>query len=326
MPTHPLCIPERRRWLQAGAGWLALAALAGCKEETPPLRLGSIAFAGYEPIFLAREQGWLDERRVRLLELHSNTDTLRALAAGRLEAAQTTLDEFLTARAGGIDLRVIAVLDISVGADMVIARPGLREPKRVAGRRVAAEESAVGAVMLAAFLRAHELTPTDIVKVTTTLADSPATMRNAEADYIVSAEPWASQMLAQGGTNVFDSRRIPERIVDVMVARADAFAAHQTALSAVVAAHFRALAFIQAQPERASAMMAPRLQLPPDQVPSAFKGLRQPAASESRALLAPDGHLLRQVKTLEGLMLEDGLIGARSDNSTYFETRFHPQS
>jgi ABC-type nitrate/sulfonate/bicarbonate transport system substrate-binding protein len=97
-------------------------------------------------------------------------------------------------------------------------------------------------------------------------------------------------------------------------------------LSAVVAAHFRALAFIQAQPERASAMMAPRLQLPPDQVPSAFKGLRQPAATESRALLAPDGHLLRQVKTLEGLMLEDGLIGARSDNSAYFETRFHPQS
>lgn len=325
MPTsHPAWL-DRRRLLQVGTGWLVLSGLAGCHDDTPPLRLGSIAFAGYEPIFLAREQGWLDERRVRLVELHSNTDTLRALAAGRLEAAQTTLDEFLTARAGGIDLRVIAVLDISVGADMVIARPGLREPNRVAGRRVAAEESAAGAVMLAAFLRAHELTPADIVKVTVPLADGPHAMRDAEADFIVSAEPWASQMLAAGGTNVFDSRAIPDRIVDVMVARADAFEAHQKALSAVVATHFRALAFIQAQPERAAAIMAPRLQLPPDQVPGAFKGLQQPDANDSRELLAPDGQLLRQVKTLEGLMVEDGLIRSWSDNSTFFDTRFHPQ-
>lgn len=303
-----------------------MAALAGCHSSTPPLRLGSIAFAGYEPIFLAREQGWLDERTVRLVELHSNTDTLRALAAGRLEAANTTLDEFLTARAGGVDLRIIAVLDLSDGADMVIARPGLTRPEAVAGRRVAVEESAVGALMLSAFLRHNNLEPSDVLKVPTPLAEGPVAMRQGVADYIVSAEPWGSQMLAQGGTRVFDSRAIPERIVDVMVARADVFDTHHKALTAAVHSHFRALQFMQEQPNQAAAAMAPRLQVPSQEVLALFKGLEQPDAQRSRALLAPDGPLLRQVKALERLMVDDGLIAATLGGTPYVDTRFHPSA
>jgi NitT/TauT family transport system substrate-binding protein len=54
--------------------------------------VGSIVFPGYESLFLAREAGLLEERQVRLIELLANTDTLRALAAGQLEAAALTLD------------------------------------------------------------------------------------------------------------------------------------------------------------------------------------------------------------------------------------------
>ena len=76
--------------------------LAGCQEPIPALRVGSILFPTYEYAFLARDLGLLDPKRVRLIELPASTYTLRALAAGQLEAAQLTLDEVITARSGGI--------------------------------------------------------------------------------------------------------------------------------------------------------------------------------------------------------------------------------
>jgi len=157
---------RRRQWLglATAAVVVGAAGLAGCHQQ-PPLRLGSIVFTGYEPVFMARELGWLDPALVRLVELYSNTDALRALAAGQIEAAQLTVDEFLSGRAEGLDLRIIAVLDESLGADVVIAHPQLHDRQDIRGRRIAVEDGAVGAVMLSAFLNARGVEPSDVVTV-----------------------------------------------------------------------------------------------------------------------------------------------------------------
>lgn len=324
MRTPSLLPSTRRRCLQLGVGWVLAAGLGACKHIGPPLRLGSIAFAGYEPVFVAREQGWLDESLVRLVELHSNTDALRALAAGQLEAAQLTLDEFLSARGDGLDLRILAVLDVSAGADVVIARSGLRDPDRVRGRRIGVEEGAVGAIMLGAFLRSQRLQVADVETVSVALGHNVEAFRNAEADFFVTAEPWATQLEQWGGVRVFDSTAMPGRIVDVLVARADALAPHEPALRALLAAHFRAVEWIHRHPELAGQAMAPRMQLAPDAVMATLKGLEQPDAHKSFKFLQADGLLLRNIKELEQVMLQDGLIAQAFSTGTLFEPRFHP--
>lgn len=122
-----VCAPPglpRRHWLACGAAALLAPVLAACSAPLAPLRVGAVVFPGYEDLFLARELGLLDESRVRLVELLVNTDTLRALAAGQLEAAALTLDELMAARADGVDLRAVLVLDVADGADTVRALPG----------------------------------------------------------------------------------------------------------------------------------------------------------------------------------------------------------
>lgn len=315
---------KRRHWLQAMSGAAAGVALFGCAPPPPPLRLGSIVFAGYEPVFMARELGWLDPNLVRLVELYSNTDALRALGAGQIEAAQLTLDEFLSGRAGGVDLRVIAVLDESLGADAVIARPGLRDPNSPAGMRIAVEDGAVGAVMLSAFLKAHDLPPSAVQTVSMALGHNLEHFREGDADLFVTAEPWASQLEALGGVRVFDSTAIPGRIVDVMVARADVLERHAPALQALVAAHFRGVDLVRQQPQRAAELMRARLQLSTSELLAALKGLHQPDAAASRQMLQTEEELLRHIKTLEEVMVQDGLLKSASPHDTLFDTRFHP--
>ena len=59
-----------------------------------------------EPLFLARELGYYNDARLRLVELPSSTANLMALASGEVEAATLTLDELLIAREGQLDTAV----------------------------------------------------------------------------------------------------------------------------------------------------------------------------------------------------------------------------
>jgi NitT/TauT family transport system substrate-binding protein len=159
MPTTQT---SRRQALLAGVTGAAF--LAGCTRVKYPLRVGTIVFPGYELIFLAREIGLLKPDLIKLIELQNSSDSVRALASGELEAAMLTLDEMMSARAGGVDLRAILVLDTSFGADQVLAKPGI-SLSQLAGRRIAAEDNSVGALMMASLLDAAGLNIDKVIKV-----------------------------------------------------------------------------------------------------------------------------------------------------------------
>lgn len=322
-PAHPdtaAASASRRACL----GWLAALAapttwLGGCAAPLPPLRLGSIVFPGYEMVFLAHDLGQIDEQQVRLIEMPSSTDTMRALAAGQLEAANLTLDECVSARAEGLDLRVLAVLDISAGADAVYSRRPMTLDQ-LAGKRVAVEDSAVGATVLAALLEAAHLKPEQIVKVTSLLPSSGRDFMSGRADVVITAEPWASQIEAAGGHRLFDSTRMPGRIVDVMVAHASALNQRAPAVRHLVNAHFSGLAHWQAQPDDAARRMAPRLDLATEAVPGAFRGLDLPDRQRNLELLRDGGQIDATARLLQQDMLRQGLLKASRPLSEISDT------
>lgn len=311
----------RRRSLLAAAAGLTLAA-SGCSAPPSPLRVGAIPFAGYGFLFLAQDLGLLGDDVARVHELRSNTDVIEALTDGRLEVAALTLDEVLATVLDGVPLKVVAVLDFSAGADVVLGRPGIESPAQARGRRVAAESSAAGALMLAAFLDAGRLTASDIRLVPTPLPDTAQAWREARADVVVTAEPWASQLQREGAVRLFDSRAIPGRIVDVLVARDDVVSRSMGQGRQLVQAHFRALARFQADPARVAAALARRLQLPPDEVLGAFRGLDLPGSEANRRLLAADGDVARGLPTLARLLYDKGLIRKVAETEGLIDRRW----
>lgn len=286
----------------------ALPWLAACQAPVAPLRVGSIVFPGYESLFVARDLGWLDATRVRLMEMTSNTETLRALASGQLEAANLTLDEMMSARADGIPLRIVNVLDVSHGADVVMMRPGIRQPAAWQGKRIGVEDSAGGAIMLAALLDAHGLALQNVVKVPMTLDRSVEIYQSGQVDAVVSAEPWASQLEAMGAVRVFDSTAIPGRIIDVLAVRAEALHTHASAVAHAVEVHDRVLGWLPQNPGRAAELMAPRLGVTADAVMTTFKGLQLPRRDEVRAMMSEGGTLGQTVAELQALMLARELL------------------
>lgn len=307
----------RRRFLAASA--LAPLALAGaCSNHHPLTRVGGILWVGYEPLFLARELGLYDAGTLRLVEMPSNTANLMALATGDVEAATLTLDECLLACEGGLDVRAILVFDDSAGADVIMSRPGIEQLADLRGQRIGVEENAAGALMLAKLLEAAGLGPGDIVKKRVTGDRQLGAYRAGEVDVLVSWEPFATQLQAEGAHRLFDSSRFPGLIVDVLVARADALARSPDSFRQLLAGYFQALALMRSSPDQAFRLMAPRLGVSPDEVRVAQQGIRfmdlpanrgwlagrSPglvAAADKVARIMSAGGLLKQIPALDRL-------------------------
>lgn len=299
------------RLLALVAALVFVPMLSGCgRAGDRPVSVAAHVWVGYEPMFLARNEGWLDAKKVRLVETASATDSLRALAEDKVDGAALTLDEMLAARARGIPLSAVMIFDVSAGSDVLVSRPGIRRLADIKGRRVGFEEGAVGSLMLANVLKAAGLGKEDIEPVPLAIDRHRDAWLRDRVDALITYEPVASQLLVLGANRLFDSRQIPNTVIDVLAMRSDMLD-HGRADSVrhLVSAHFRALDYLNRNPQDAAYRMAVRLGLPVADVLPAFKGVLLPDAAGNRRMLggaAPQ--LLDAARRVSAVMVKERLL------------------
>ena len=300
---------QRRRCLQAALAGIALPWLAACDTPEPLLRIGSNGWPGYQFLSWAADSGQLDDRRVRLLRISSTTSGMRALSAGMLDGACLTLDEVVTALSEGIPLKVVAVLDVSHGADVVLGRGSVTSLAQLAGKRIGVEGNAVGAVMLDALLQHAGLRREQVQLVPVLLDEHEAVFDAGEVDVLVTMEPQASRLRKRGARQLFSSAQIPGRIVDVLAVHEQVLRRARRALQSLVDSHFAMLARYRTDPAAARAYMAAQLGVPHGDIAAIFGGMRLPERAENRQWLR--GRLDEEARNLTQVMQRAGLLAAQ---------------
>lgn len=289
---------------------LLLLFLVACgAPPQPPTRVTVNPWVGYDPLVLARERGLLDPDQIKVVELMSNSESLRAMRNGLTEAAALTLDEALRLADEGVPIRIAAILDVSHGADAVLASPDIMTPAQLKGRRIALEETALGALVLDRLLAAGGLTDRDVETQHSEAAMHEAVLKGGRTDAVITFEPMKSRLVAQGYRVVFDSRRMPGEIVDVLVVRTDLPAARTQALLAAWDAGRRALL---ADPLAAAAILAPGVGLSPKAYLATLDGLQLMSPADSAARLAPAA-MARDAGSLAAKLQALGLIRSAPD-------------
>lgn len=302
----------RTRWHRLGRGLLAAAALtlAACSPSyQPPLMVGANTWIGYEPLFLAREQGWLDGHNLRLVELASSSQTMDALRAGQLDLAGLTLDETLTLQQEGVPLAVIWVLNVSNGADALVARQGIADLASLRGRRIGVEQTALGALVLDAALRQAGLQGSDVHIASLPIDEHLSAWRSGQVDALVTFDPLHQALLQEGGHDLFDSRAMPGQIVDVLVARPSALQCCSRRIAALLAGQQRALRYLHAAPIPAQAHIAQRLGLQSADIARSLAHIELPdTQANARLLGGATPPLAQSAAQLGAVMVQRGLL------------------
>jgi NitT/TauT family transport system substrate-binding protein len=295
--------------------------LGACGQEPPVMRIGTNVWPGYEPLYLARDLGLLDEQRYRLVEFSNNSQSIAAYRNGTLEAAALTLDEVLLLAQDGFDPQLVLVMDISHGGDVIIGRPEIAELKDLKGRRVGVENNALGAYTLSRALDLAGLKPIDVEVRSFTIDQHERALTEGKVDAVVTFEPVRTRLLAAGNRQLFDSTQIPGEIVDVLVVRKDFLQQHPERARELLQQWFKALDHLRQHPRDAAQHMAKRQQITPTEVLESYEGLILPDRDRNRRLLGNDGQrpeLEATAKRLASVMYRDELLKTDVDVSRLF--------
>ena len=303
---------------------LLVSALAHAAPTDPVLRLGTNEWLGYEPLYLAAEQqAWPRRLGVRLVEYPSATEVLRAFRNRALEAAALTLDEVLTLQQADVAVEIVAVLDISAGGDVILAKPDIHSLSDLKGRRVAVETGALGAYMITRAFELHDMNLSEVQIVHLDLGAHERAFRSGLVDAVVTFEPVKTRLLAAGARQLFSSSDIRGEIVDVLAVRSDVLGKRPQQIRAVIGGWFRALQLLRERPLESARLTARRLKITPQQVLDSYAGLVFPDEVESRRLL--EGGLDETLQRLQQTLLERGLLTQRNSIDGLFNARYLPR-
>ena len=318
---RPYQVDASRIWLLTAISLLLCFAGAGCsREEATPLRVGTIVWPGYEPLYVARHLGYLDEKQVRLAEYTSTSEILRAFRNGAIDAGCLTLDESLRLAQEVPDLRLVLVMDISHGADVIMAKPEIASVKDLKGRRVGAETTALGAYVLLRALQISGLTREDVEIVPLDGSEHEAAFKQGSIDAVVTFDPARAKLRAFGARQIFDSTQIPGELVDVLAVRGAYVQAHPETVQHLLRAYYRERGYSNENPKEAARISAIREKTTPEEFLTSLESLRLPDAKESRQMLmgSPPA-LLKNAQALAAVMREQGLLSKDVNAQTLFD-------
>lgn len=298
---------------------MAVATLfSGCaREKAGTMRVGANVWPGYEPLFLARSLGHYDNTGIKLVEYTSTTSVIRAYKNNLIEVAAVTMDEaFLLAEDGPAGY-VILIADFSNGADAVVAREDIDSMRALKGKRVGVETTALGAYMLSRSLESAGLAPKDVIVAPVEHNKQEKAFKDGLVDAVVTFDPVREKLVNAGAKTLFDSSKLPGEIVDVLYIRRDVLEKNREAADALAAGWFRALGYLQKNPDDAARRISPRENLPPEEFLKSLKGLRFPGIKENMALLSgSDPSFLNAARVLAKVMKDKNLAEVDADPST----------
>jgi len=290
---------------------LAVALVVACgAEPQPPMRVGAVLWPGNESLFFAASRGWLVPRDFRMVETSRGSETIRALRNGTIDAAALTLDEVVRAMHDGVDPVLLLLLDESHGADAVLARPGLASLADLRGKRIGLQVNSVSAYLLRRALEVGQLRPDEVQIVNVAPDLHEAFLARGEVDAVATHEPFRSQLLGAGATELFNSKAIPGEITDVLVVHRDYLEAHPQRAADLHHAWHQAR--LQAATADSVAGASARLGLSEPAFASMLAGLTIFDAPETEAVwLKQRERLLVDMTFIQARLAEAGLISKR---------------
>jgi NitT/TauT family transport system substrate-binding protein len=296
-----------------GLAALAAGLLTGCQRPDPPLRVGVNLWPPGELLYLAHERGFFAEEGLdlRLVEFTSLSDSRRAFSQGKLDGFAATIIDVMTVRdLAARDARVVRVMNVSEGADLIIARTDLGEVTALRGARVGVEPASLGLYLLARALERHGLALADVTLVAMDQSLMVEGLHNRLVEAVVIHPP--EYLRLHGDPNyhaLFTSADIPGEIVDVYAFDAAVIARRPEAMAAFHRGLDRAFDYYRAEPGAALAIMARRHQLDPEEFArSLHEGIVLVAPEQQAAAVASASTLATTIDHVARVLHQQAII------------------
>lgn len=300
--------PYTLNWGIAFAAMLWTFLMGGCsdapKDPHGTITVGTNYWTGYEPLHYAADEH-LYEGDVKTRLYDSTNTVLNDFRSGRLQAAALTLDEVMILKDQGFDPLIIAVLDISQGGDCIVARPSIGSVSMLKNKNIAVESGALGSYVISRALELNGIKRHEVMILPINALNSAQAYKSGIVDAVVTYEPLRGELIGMGAHEIFNSKEIPNEIVDVLVINRS-YASPET-VRILLEGWGKGVEAIHRNDTEAIGHMARHLKSTPSDFNLALSGLKIPSRAESDGLIR-NGTLAQTIRNVQKMMLDYQLI------------------
>ena len=251
---------------------------------------------GFAPTFVAKDMGYLAEEGVDVEVVFDNdrANVYPALEIGDIDCTQRTIGEHMARPlAADSNLVVIGVIDVSVGADGVVAAPEIDDVTDLVGKTFAGEINHPGTLMTAHALSqaGYSLEDVDLRLIATD--DAFAVFEDPQVAAVATWEPMLSEIVAntskEGSRILLSSADFEGLITDVVIVNKADYEANREKYAAFMRGIYRAVDLFNNDPEKFLEIAAPHYDVTPEQMAADLGGVYYTSYEDAIEFFGADG-------------------------------------
>ena len=272
-------------------GALALAAMLAFTSPASAADLIRCVYPfwfGFAPVPVAIELGYFAEEDLEVTTVFDNdrANVLPAFESGDLDCTMRTVGEYMS-RPRSVDTpgTIIGTIDVSVGADGVVAGPEIETVEDLIGKVFAGEINHPGTVMTQHALSklGHSMDDLEMRLINTD--DSIAVFEDAEVAAVATWEPMMSNIVdntsKEGSKILLSSADFDGLITDVIIVHDDDLQANPEKYKRFLRGIYRAIDLYETDPDAFLAAAAPAFDVTPEEMAADLGGVQYTTYEES---------------------------------------------
>ncbi len=251
---------------------------------------------GFAPVMVADKLGYFGEEDLTVTWAFDNdrANVLPALETGAIDCTMRTIGESMASpRTAETTGTIIGTIDISVGADGVVAGPGIETVADLVGKPFAGEINHPGTVMTQFALNemGKSIKDLDIRLINTD--DSIAVFEDESIAAVATWEPMLSQIVKNtsrtGSKVLLSSADFEGLITDIILVRTDDYTANPGKYASFLRGIYRAIDVYMADPDQFIALSASEFGVPDAEMKEALAGVRYTTYEETLEYMPASG-------------------------------------
>lgn len=286
-------------------------------------------WTGNLPFFVAREKGFFDEvgLSVNARDFDAMAEAFPAFNARQIQAIAPATSEAVSLFAEGSPGRLVTVMGISVGADVIMARNSVASIADFKGKRIAVQKGGIGHFFVLQALAEAGLSETDVTILDVDPATAATAYQAGSVEIAYSYPPFSSEALASqtDGRIIHDSSTSSVVLADTYFVSTELIENEPQTVEAFLAGIFKGVEFYNTNPDEAIAITATRLGMRPQEVREQLQVIRFPTLQMNVDMLTnpqSDRYLLNTLTTFAELLEDQNLSGSISDLPDLIEPKF----
>lgn len=232
--------------------------------------------------YLAEKEGIFEKNGldVDIQEFSSTTDSSNAFVGGKTDFCTYASSETISPFAEGADLKVVLETDKSNGCEGIVAKSDIKSVKDLKGKTIATQLYSVDHMLLLTLLDENGMSQDDVNIVDMSIQESGNAFIAGQCDAASIWDPYFSQAVNAGGTNLYSTKDNPDLITDVLAASGKLCKNDPDTVKAMVKSFFDAKKYWEENKDEASAYMAEKLGVDTDEFNKEVEGLKLPTESD----------------------------------------------